>query len=259
MDKKNMTHPRDEACAGYCRHCDEIHFLGEGNSRQHALELMKVLEEKKRIDLTVEDDQANPAFHTDHLWRDARGKMFGVLECLNEQGETIILKAFSGGQSHGVWNVDGWAPVLLDVDGYNELVWPIDAKIKELTATVLSLEKGSPEYCKKSFERKKICQQLMKDIHALYSAHNLSGEHLSLYDVFIHNDKNIPTGAGDCCATKLINEAARLKLKPIGISEFFWGRETRSGARHQGQFYHACKEKCQPMLGYMLCEKKAKA
>ena len=245
--------PKEEGCAGYCPHCDEVHSLGEANARQYAFELMKELETKKRLDIDVPDSKANPDFSDELLWQNHRGKMFGVLECHDTNGDTVVIKAFSGGLPNNVWNLDGWAPCLVDLDAYNELVPPVDAQIKALTAEVLELEKGSPEYCAKSFERKKICQQLMRDIHDLYSALNLSGEHRPLVDVFLSDKKGIPTGAGDCCAPKLINEAIKRNLKPIGLVEFFWGQETKSGGRQQGEFYGACKEKCHPLLGYMLC------
>lgn len=66
-------------------------------------------------------------------------------------------------------------------------------------------------------------------------------------------DKGIPTGTGDCCAPKLLNYAARNRLKPIGISEFFFGRENKSETRKHGEFYPSCKIKCEPILGFMLC------
>jgi len=64
---------------------------------------------------------------------------------------------------------------------------------------------------------------------------------------------NIPTGAGECCAPKLLNYAALNGLKPVGLSEFYWGKENKSGTRQHKQFYPACVEKCQPILGFMLC------
>ncbi|MFZ1986822.1 MAG: hypothetical protein WAU91_20595, partial [Desulfatitalea sp.] len=59
--------------------------------------------------------------------------------------------------------------------------------------------------------------------------------------------------AGDCCAPKLLNAAAKQKLAPKSLAEIFWGRTNRSGTRQQGIFYTACPEKCQPILGFMLC------
>ena len=92
----------------------------------------------------------------------------------------------------------------------------------------------------------------MKDIHNLYELHNFCGEKKSIYEAFCL-PKGIPTGTGDCCAPKLLNYAALKNLKPIGLAEFYWGAENRSGSRQHGEYYSCCENKCQPILGYMLC------
>ena len=40
---------------------------------------------------------------------------------------------------------------------------------------------------------------------------------------------------------------------PIWLAEIYWGKANRSGTRMQGIFYSPCQEKCQPLLGFMLC------
>jgi hypothetical protein len=51
----------------------------------------------------------NPKFPTDYLFGDARGQMFGVLECADGSGNTVVLKAFSC-QYDGEWLVDALSP-----------------------------------------------------------------------------------------------------------------------------------------------------
>ncbi|MGY8674438.1 MAG: hypothetical protein ACKVHO_17840, partial [Verrucomicrobiia bacterium] len=63
----------------------------------------------------------------------------------------------------------------------------------------------------------------------------------------------LPGGVGDCCGPKLLQHAANTRLKPIGLAEFYWGGPHLSGKRQPGSFYPCCEEKCQPILGYMLC------
>ena len=92
----------------------------------------------------------------------------------------------------------------------------------------------------------------MQDIHSLYLLTNFHGETANLYQVYA-DQNGIPTGTGDCCAPKLLNYAAKNRLIPLGIAEFYWGRENRSGSRRHGAFYSSCKEKCEPILGFMLC------
>ena len=60
----------------------------------------------------------------------------------------------------------------------------------------------------------------------------------------------MPAGVGACCATKLLADAARQDLHPMSIAEIFVGD---TFAKDDGLFYDACKERCQPVLGFMLC------
>ncbi|MFA6174428.1 MAG: pseudouridine synthase, partial [Kiritimatiellales bacterium] len=187
-----------------------------------------------------------PKFSTDYLLGEARGQMFGVLECEDSSGQTVVLRAFSC-QYNGEWLVDGWVPPILNVDEFHRLSDPVDRKIKQLDQLIA--ENKSPELIQ---TRKALSQELMKQIHALYLLTNFRSETKPMTEVF-HG--GIPTGAGDCCAPKLLNYAAKNGLRPLGLSEFYWGRENRSGTRKHGEFYPACAEKCQPILGFMLCGK----
>ncbi|MDK2858074.1 MAG: tRNA pseudouridine32 synthase / rRNA pseudouridine746 synthase [Verrucomicrobiota bacterium] len=236
------------AAFGFCADCETVHSLPVGNSRKHALELMQQLDEFKRLDsLPGSNHQSeiiSHKFSTDYLWSEARGHMFGVLECEDAEGTPVVLKAFSG-QYNGRWFVDGWVPPILDTEDFYRVSTPVDHEIKLLNRFIA--EQKNPELIRK---RKALSQQLMKEIHALYRLTNFHGETRPLTHVF---RGGIPTGAGDCCAPKLLNHAALNGLKPIGLSEFYWGRENKSGTRRHKQFYPACAEKCQPILGFMLC------
>lgn len=114
------------------------------------------------------------------------------------------------------------------------------------------LLKESEEFLRLRNKRKKLSRELMVKLHSLYRVTNFRAQTVSLSDAFRY-DKGIPTGTGDCCAPKLLNQAAVLGLKPVGLAEFFWGKENRSGTRQHGQFYPCCIEKCRPILGFMLC------
>ncbi len=188
---------------------------------------------------------------TDSLYGEARGKMFGVLVCRSETGETVILRAFSG-QYNGEWQVRGWVPPLFDVEAFHRLNTPVEREIKALGRRADGFTRGSEQHKTLLAQRKRMSQQLMRDIHALYSLHNFRGEERSLGH-FFPSDRGIPTGAGDCCAPKLLNHAAIKKLTPLGLIEFFHGKTNRSATRHEGEFYPACEEKCAPLLGFLLC------
>lgn len=64
----------------------------------------------------------------------------------------------------------------------------------------------------------------------------------------------LPCGCGDCCAPKLLAECALRGLKPLAIAETWMGSPTRKqGDRNEGEFYGACRGRCRPILGHMLC------
>jgi hypothetical protein len=92
----------------------------------------------------------------------------------------------------------------------------------------------------------------MQDIHRLYTLTNFRGELRPLTEAFTASG-GIPTGTGDCCAPKLLNQAIQKCLLPLGMAEFYWGRENSSQTRHHGRFYPSCDTKCTPILGFMLC------
>ncbi len=216
-----------------------MHALGAGDSRRHAFDLMARLDASRCI-----DDGHDPRFSTGYLWGEARGQMFGVLECAAPDGSVVVLRAFSC-QYNGAWRVDGWVPPVLDVDEFHRITDPVDREIKMLDVEIAA--GGEPGLARR---RRALSRDLMTRIQGLYRFTNFRGETRALTEVF---RGGIPAGAGDCCAPKLLNQAALRGLRPLGISEFYWGRENRSGTRRHGEFYPACAEKCQPILGFLLC------
>jgi tRNA pseudouridine32 synthase/23S rRNA pseudouridine746 synthase len=64
-----------------------------------------------------------------------------------------------------------------------------------------------------------------------------------------------PAGTGECVAPKLLQYAFNNQLKPIAIAEFWWGNTTKSLEREHKGFYPACKNKCRPILEFMLNDK----
>ena len=96
-------------------------------------------------------------------------------------------------------------------------------------------------------QRKIRSRQLQTQMHDAYQLMNFLGTSSSLRALM---PAGIPTGTGDCCAPKLLHYAATQQLRPIAMAEFWWG-EAREHHR-QGEFYGACQERCQPLMGFML-------
>jgi tRNA pseudouridine32 synthase / 23S rRNA pseudouridine746 synthase len=104
-------------------------------------------------------------------------------------------------------------------------------------------------------QRKIISRQLQEQMHQAYRLMNFLGTSSSLRELM---PAGIPTGTGDCCAPKLLHYAASQGLKPISMAEFWWGcgcvedEVNREQKKNQGEFYGACVERCQPLMGFML-------
>lgn len=232
--------------SGYCKRCGKSHSIDQGDSIRYGLDLLGKLEKFGNLEF----NGARGEFSTDYLYGHARGQMFGVMVCRDESGREVVLKAFSG-QYNGHWIINGWVPPVLNWESFVEITPPVDKKIKELSF-LIDAEKDLIVKRDMELERKRLSQNLMKETHALYSLRNFRGEENPLVEVF-KKGRGIPTGTADCCAPKLVNHAVRNRLKPTGMCEFFFGKANLSGTRKHGEFYSSCEDKCEPILGFMLC------
>lgn len=244
-----MASQTDITCAGHCTACGHEHSLTAGPALEACHRLMELLDEKRRIDLHVPDDQADPRLSTNVLFSEARGHMFGVMVYADAKGNRGEARAFSG-QYDSVWLVDGWVPPVLSLARFERINTPGERMIKALGREMEALPPGSSERLALKRKRRAMSQELMEKIFRLYRLKNLAGQTAPLVEVF--QGSGIPTGTGDCCAPKLLQYAAVNNLTPLGLAEFYWGRENRSGSKRHGRFYPACQEKCRPILGFML-------
>jgi tRNA pseudouridine32 synthase / 23S rRNA pseudouridine746 synthase len=117
----------------------------------------------------------------------------------------------------------------------------------------VALEKGI-QRAKRRIEaaerlRKMASNVFIQQIYDTYVFTNFIGETKSLRELF---HPLIPSsGTGDCAAPRLIQYAARNRLLPLALTEFWWGDAPPGGARVQGTHYPACKEKCAPLLPFL--------
>lgn len=82
---------------------------------------------------------------------------------------------------------------------------------------------------------------------------NANGEERSVLDIFSDTPmKTPPSGAGECCAPKLLQAAYRQGLRPMAMAEYWYGKPTQGEVRIHGQHYPACRGKCLPALSWML-------
>lgn len=60
-----------------------------------------------------------------------------------------------------------------------------------------------------------------------------------------------PSGAGECCAPKLLQYALTHGLKPLQLAEFWVGAPSKTEIRQEGAYYAPCSGRCVPILRHM--------
>ncbi|MDR0477415.1 MAG: hypothetical protein LBH14_05695 [Desulfobulbaceae bacterium] len=240
---------KEAAASGWCRRCRRWHSLDHGDSLVQARRLIECL---RQMGTLAGDGAMDARLATDYLFAADGGKMFGVLVAADSQGREVTLQAFSG-QYNGLFAVPGWSPPLFPAEEYQRLAAEADVRIKSLEAQITSLTASDSRRASLAEERRALSRALMPRLHGLYQLQNMRGETASIFDAWARPG-GIPTGAGDCCAPKLLCQAARQGLTPLGICEFFFGDGGQGieARRHLG-IYAACAAKCQPLLGFLLC------
>lgn len=101
--------------------------------------------------------------------------------------------------------------------------------------------------------RKKCSNDIQNQLFDQYHFLNANGATRSVLQLFEHVENGKPpSGAGECCAPKLLQYAYQHQLRPVAMAEFWWGASPASEIRKHKQFYPACRGKCEPILGHML-------
>ncbi len=104
-------------------------------------------------------------------------------------------------------------------------------------------------------QRKSKSAALQQYLFEQYQFLNSKKEVKNLIELFAEtSEQNIPAGAGECAAPKLLQYAFLHDLKPIAMAEFWWGQSPNKEIRKHQQFYPACQGKCKPILKHMLAE-----
>jgi tRNA pseudouridine32 synthase/23S rRNA pseudouridine746 synthase len=102
-------------------------------------------------------------------------------------------------------------------------------------------------------ERATKSSSLQKEIFERYTFLNQAQKTKSLLAIFSQTVfQTPPAGAGECAAPKLLQYAFLKHLQPICMAEFWWGKSPSSEVRLHGQYYPACRGKCEPILAHML-------
>ena len=126
---------------------------------------------------------------------------------------------------------------------WKELVTPEQAALDRILDEIETLKE----------ERKAMSADLQEQLFAQYNFLDQYGALKNVKEIFAHTAfDNPPSGAGECAAPKMLQFAFQQGLKPLAFAEFWWGASPASEIRKHGQFYPACRGKCEPILAHML-------
>lgn len=101
--------------------------------------------------------------------------------------------------------------------------------------------------------RRRGSEALQEWLFSNFKVLNARGESRSLSEIFAATPMKVPpSGAGECCAPKLLQEAYLRGWQPEAIAEYWYGSPKSGEVRIHGAHYPACRGKCLPVLGWML-------
>jgi len=198
--------------------------------------------------ITLESDK------WEHSFRSQKGKMFGVLVIQKKDTSYAYLGTVSG-KLFGNTTCNKFIPSVFDdsVDdffinrGMNELT-EIGEKIKNSC--------NQSEIIELTENRKQKSLNLQQRLFENYQFQNILGIKKNVLQIFKNSSHgNPPAATGECTAPKLLQFAFQHQLKPIALVEFWWGNSPKNKEREHKVFYPACKNKCRPILEYMLNDK----
>lgn len=184
-------------------------------------------------------------------FRIQKGKMFGILVVQKEDNSYVYLGTISG-KLPGNITCDKFIPSVFD-DSIDDSF--INKGMKELTEIGNKIKKTNiqSEIIELTENRKlksfALQQRLFENYHFLNHL-GMKKNVLQIFKSSLHG--NPPSAAGDCTAPKLLHHAFKHQLRPIALAEFWWGIPTKNKEREHKVFYPACKNKCRPILEYML-------
>ena len=124
------------------------------------------------------------------------------------------------------------------------------ARVAALAATVQTFD---DEIERRKAERKRRSDALQHWLFRQFRMRNAWGEERDLLHIFAATAQRVPpSGAGECCAPKLLQYAFLHDLRPLAMAEFWWGASPKTELRRHLHYYPACRGKCKPILAFML-------
>lgn len=120
---------------------------------------------------------------------------------------------------------------------------PYAEKLKEASSNLAAMKE----------KRRSDSEALQQWLFSNFMLLNARGESRSLSEIFSETPMRIPpSGAGECCAPKLLQETYLQGWRPVAIAEYWYGKPKGGEVRRHGEHYPACRGKCLPVLSWML-------
>jgi len=180
-----------------------------------------------------------------------KGKMFGVLVVEKGADDYGYLGAISG-KLPGNIACEEFVPSVFDGAKDDFFFDKGMIALAEMGEEIRKTEQQT-EIVELTARRKRKSIALQQWLFEQYQFSNLLGVEKNLLQIFedsLHGHP--PSGAGECTAPKLLQHAFAHQLTPIALAEFWWGNSSQNKKRMHKVFYPACKQKCRPILEYML-------
>jgi tRNA pseudouridine32 synthase/23S rRNA pseudouridine746 synthase len=184
-------------------------------------------------------------------FRTQKGKMFGIL-VVQEKNDVYSYIGTVSGKLPKNAICDKFIPSVFDVSVGDFF---INKGMTELTEIGNQIKRANDPTVINSLKeiRKQKSTALQQRLFENYYFLNLSGKKQNLLEIFKHSShRNPPAAAGECVAPKLLQYAIKHQLKPIALAEFWWGSPIKNEEKQHTVFYPACKDKCRPILEYIL-------
>ncbi|MFK8046174.1 MAG: pseudouridylate synthase [Crocinitomicaceae bacterium] len=187
----------------------------------------------------------------DHDFLIQKGKMFGVLVVKLQNGTIRFIGTVSG-KLFGNSNCEKFIPSVFD-DSTDDFF--INKGMTELTKIGAQIQaiNDAKEITELKKARRQKSFDLQQKLFENYKFINVNGEEKNVIEIFNNfSQVNPPAASGECAAPKLLQFALKNNLRPIAIAEFWWGNSPKGQKREHQTFYPACKDKCRPILEFML-------
>ncbi len=180
-----------------------------------------------------------------------KGKMFGILVVQRKDNSYGYLGTISGKIPNN-YDCKEFIPSVFDASLNDFFFDKGMIELAELSGQIKNCTNDT-EINWLKIKRKQKSILLQKWLFESYRFLNVLGMEQNVVEIFeASSHGNPPAAAGECAAPKLINYALKNNLKPISLAEFWWGSSIANKEKEHKKFYPACKNKCRPILEFML-------